>query len=154
MADQASAVSDEVLKCIKSSGLDFKVIETPFSLEIMIKKKFIKYNSGSSSQLHSTFSKSLDDACPKPSHFLPQPQSTHNNFPNSMKDLTTKPMIIQTLTTSNSNSMPLKFSSQRMKPLFNCEPLPAYTSSRTWAPPSCPVHTLCHPSPACHLPTP
>ena len=47
MANLPTEASDQVLNFVKLSGLDFKIIETPFSLEIKIKKKFTKYNNGS-----------------------------------------------------------------------------------------------------------
>ena len=49
MAKSAAEASEQLLKLIKTTGLDFKIIETPFSLDIQIKKKFIKYNSGTGS---------------------------------------------------------------------------------------------------------
>ena len=49
-------VSDQVLKFFKSSGLDFKIVETPFSINIQIKKKFVKYNESSDSVFHSNLS--------------------------------------------------------------------------------------------------
>ena len=47
MANLAAEAGDQVLNFVKASGLDFKIVETPVSLEIKIKKKFIKYNPGS-----------------------------------------------------------------------------------------------------------
>ena len=70
MANEAAAVSEQVLQFIKNTCLDFKITETPFSLDIQIKKKFIIYNSGSGSQLQSTSSKPPHDVCIQPSHSL------------------------------------------------------------------------------------
>jgi hypothetical protein len=47
MANLAAEAGDQVLNFVKATGLDFKIVQTPFSLEIKIKKKFIKYNPGS-----------------------------------------------------------------------------------------------------------
>ena len=57
MANLAAEAGDQVLNFVKASGLDFKIVETPFSLEIKIKKNFIKYNPGS--QAKTTFSRQL-----------------------------------------------------------------------------------------------
>jgi hypothetical protein len=47
LANLAEEAGDQVLNFVKATGLDFKIVETPFSLEIKIRKKFIKYNLGS-----------------------------------------------------------------------------------------------------------
>ena len=47
MAILAAEAGDQVLNFVKATGLDFKIVETSFSLEIKIRKNFMKYNLGS-----------------------------------------------------------------------------------------------------------
>jgi hypothetical protein len=104
MANLAAEASDKVLNFVKLSGLDFKIVETPFSLEIQIKKKFTKYNHGS--QPKTTLSKLSKNV--NPSSNASQPIS-HSVTATNSQDIMAKPMDSCTLTlpflTSNYGTM-------------------------------------------------
>jgi hypothetical protein len=94
MAKLAAEASDQVLSFVKATGLDFKIVETPFSLEIEIKKKFIMYNPGSKPK--TTFSKVAKDVKPN-SQINPKPFSNSSqpkNVPatSTLFDVMAKPM--------------------------------------------------------------
>ena len=67
MAILAAEAGDQVLNFVKASGLDFKIVETPFSLEIKIKKN--KYNRDLNQRLHFP-------NCQKPPSQVPQSPPT------------------------------------------------------------------------------
>ena len=94
MAKIATEASDQVLNFVKASGLDFKIVETPFSLEIKIKKKFIKYNLGS--QPKTSLSKAEKDVKPN-SHINTKPFSNFSHTKsitatNNLMDIMAKPL--------------------------------------------------------------
>ena len=85
MANFASEASDQVLNFLKATGLDFKIVETPFSLEIQIKKKFIKYNqSHPGSQLRVSSSRLQPEIIPDSSSNLKQFSNSSSKLPPSV----------------------------------------------------------------------
>ena len=111
MANLAAEAGDQVLNFVKATGLDFKIVETPFSLEIRIKKKFIKYNPGS--QQKTTVSK-LSKATKPSSSIIPissQP-IPHSATATSTLDIMAKPIMakpIMAKPTMDSCTTPLPF---------------------------------------------
>ena len=115
MANLASEASDQVLNFLKTTGLDFKIVETPFSVEIQIKKKFIKYNQrhlsskvrGCSSQLQPETipdsSSNLKQFSNIPSKLQPK-VSAPSSFISSIKDTKAKDMQVIPTTYPDKNT--------------------------------------------------
>ena len=131
MLASASEISDQLLQCLKLSNLNYKISENPFSVEIKIKKKYIKEFSdpkeGFKSELDSLLTKVKPGKNPTnmTSSFLPmQLHSTclpknPSNIKQSFTNLSlyqSQPPKNFTITNSSLNENNLSNSSRSLNP--------------------------------------
>ena len=116
MANLAAKASDQVINFVKLSGLDFKIVETPFSLEIKIGKKFTKYNHGSQPTLSKQPKnvKPNSQIYPKSFSNASQPISPHSVTATNSQDVMAKPM--------DSTTLPLPFSTSNYGTMSTSSP--------------------------------
>ena len=147
MANFASEASDQVLNFLKATGLDFKIVKTPFSVEIQIKKKFIKYNqSHPGSQLGVSSSRLQPEIIPDSSSNLKQ-------FSNSSSKL---PPCVSAHSSCSSSTMDIKAkdipSSTLPLPLSTSQYGTLVTDSNFKIPATAVMNTFTsHPTPGQHL---
>ena len=123
MATLAAEASDQVLNFVKLSGLDFKIVETPFSLEIKIKKKFTKYNHGSQPTLSKQPKNVKPNSLiyPKSFYYASQPISPHSVTATNSQDVMAKPM--------DSTTLPLPFSTSNYGTMSTSSPFMIHPTS-------------------------
>ena len=126
------AACEIILKTIRTSGLNWSIQESPFSLQISIRKSFVKLKE------HSTAGSSKTEVKVSPiSRKLSQNICSSSHIKNPMSSSPSKCPMAMSYPTNHEcpNQLNLQqpsaihtSSSQRMTPLFNCQTSPAYTN--------------------------